>query len=68
MESFDQLNKEILQITSIIRERHPELLKYLNEMPITLPDEQRPEVSESTLLEYRDSLRSLLKRYEEEIH
>jgi len=35
-----ELNEMILGVTNNIREKHPELLKYPNEMPITIPYEE----------------------------
>jgi hypothetical protein len=40
----NELNEKILKITMRIKEQYPELSKYLNEMPITIPDEKDPEV------------------------
>lgn len=59
------LNEKILSITEKIRKNHPELLEYLNEMPVTIPDEDNPEISVTILTLYYDSLVSLLDEYEE---
>lgn len=60
-----QLNEMILDITNNIRENHPELLKYLNEMTITIPYQENPEITVETLTSYYDSLVVLLKDYED---
>jgi len=60
-----ELNEMILDITNNIREKHPELLKYLNEMPITVPYEENPGITAKTLTSYYDSLVTLLKGYED---
>jgi len=45
-----ELNEMILSITNNIRENHSELLKHLNEMPVTIPYEENPEVIVKTLI------------------
>jgi len=58
------LNEKILNISNTIRERYPELLKYLDEMPVTVPYEENPTVTGITLSSYYDSLVVLLQEYE----
>jgi pimeloyl-ACP methyl ester carboxylesterase len=55
-----ELNEMILDITNNIREKHPELLTYLSEMPVTVPYQENPEVLIKTLTTYYDSLIILL--------
>ncbi|MEO6189089.1 MAG: alpha/beta hydrolase [Saprospiraceae bacterium] len=55
-----ELNKMILAITNTIREKHPELVKHLNEMPITVPYVENPDVIVKTLTSYYDSLVTLV--------
>src|ERR1035437_7539905 len=57
------LNSKILKITMTIKEKYPELTKYIEEMPVTIPDENHPEISENNLQTYFDSLNSMLKKY-----
>lgn len=59
-----ELNEMILDLTNKIRERDPELLKYLNEMPITVPYQENPEITVKTLTSYYDSLLVLFEKYE----
>jgi pimeloyl-ACP methyl ester carboxylesterase len=59
-----ELNEMILGITNKIREREPELLKYMNEMPITVPFQENPEISVKTLTSYYESLVVLFEEYE----
>lgn len=65
MDSVETWNKKILDITILINEKHPELSKYLEEMPITIPDESNPEINIKGLRDYYNSLNSLLNRYVE---
>ncbi len=63
METEKELNSKILKITMTIRDQHPELSKYIEEMPVTIPDEKDPEVTLKNLREYYDSLNAMLNKY-----
>ena len=65
MKTEIELNEMILEITSKIRKRNPELLKYLNEMPITVPYQENPEINITTLTTYYESLVVLIDDYED---
>ena len=65
MKTALELNEMILGITNKIRASHPELLEYLNEMPITVPYQENPEITVKTLTSYYDSLVNLLYKYED---
>jgi hypothetical protein len=60
-----ELNEMILGVTNEIRENHPELLEFLNEMPITIPNKENSESTVKNLTSYYESLVVLLKDYEE---
>jgi hypothetical protein len=62
----EELNSKILEITMTIQENYPELSKYLDEMPVTIPDEKDPEINKKNLKAYYDSLTSLLQNYIDE--
>lgn len=57
------LNSKILKITLTINDQYPELSKYLEEMPNTIPDEKTPEITLKNLSSYYESLNSILKKY-----
>ena len=63
METEKELNEKIMAITTIIREKHPELAEQLNEMPVTIPNENNPQINVSVLKEYLESLNKILKEY-----
>lgn len=63
MKTENQINENIIKITATIRNEFPELIKYLNEMPITIPDVQNPEITVKILEDYFDSLMDLLRKY-----
>lgn len=65
MESEKNIQREILDITQEIQEKHPELLKYINEMQDTLPEKGKASLDLKSLQEYRDSLRAMLNKYTE---
>ena len=58
------LIKKIMSITTLIREKHPELIGFIDEMSETIPDESNPKLNLKTLNDYYNSLTSLLKKYE----
>ena len=58
-----ELNAKILKITMTIRDHYPELSKYLEEMPVTVPSEKDPEITLKHLQTYYESLNSLLNKY-----
>lgn len=66
-ESFDKrekdLNSKIMKITMVIKEQYPELLEFLNEMPVTIPAEKNPEINLNALKTYYESLISVLAKY-----
>lgn len=64
MKDNRSINEKILAITMLIQEKHPELSKFLLEMPVTIPDQNHPNVDEQMLLEYYQSLCKLLSDYE----
>lgn len=63
MKTEAELNENILKITTTIRNEFPELIKFLNEMPVTIPIESSPEINIKVLQDYFNSLKDLLKKY-----
>jgi hypothetical protein len=63
MKNEEQWNKAILDITLKISTEFPELSKYISEMPITIPNEENPEINIKNLQDYYNSLETLLKKY-----
>ena len=60
------LNSKILKITMAINEQYPELSKYIEEMPVTIPNEQNPNVTVDNLKSYYESLNLMLNKYKSE--
>jgi hypothetical protein len=57
------LNEKILKITLKIQNDFPELYSFIEEMPITIPDSNDPEISLNNLKKYHNSLEVMLKNY-----
>ena len=62
MKTEKELNDAILKITLHIQNTYPELCKYFEEMPITIPN-SNPEINIKTLTDYYNSLEALSKKY-----
>ncbi|MFA5417959.1 MAG: hypothetical protein WC341_05820 [Bacteroidales bacterium] len=63
MKTEHELIIEINGLTLFIEEQFPELIKYLNEQPITIPNSEMDTVGIESLIQYRDALQSMLNRY-----
>jgi hypothetical protein len=63
MKNEADINESILKITMLIRNEFPELMKFLNEMPVTIPSEKSPEINNKILRDYYNSLANLLQKY-----
>lgn len=59
----EKWSEKILHITLKIKEQYPELGKFLDEMPITIPTEKFPKITSKILQDYYNSLTSLLDNY-----
>lgn len=62
-EAEKDLNSKVLEITLKIKDQYPELSKYIEEMPVTIPDEKKPEITLKNLKAYYDSLNDVLSKY-----
>jgi hypothetical protein len=61
-----ETNKKILEVTLKIKNNYPELSKYVEEMPITIPNDEDPKINLKSLEDYLNSLNALINKYEEE--
>ena len=68
MELSQKILAEITQVTRDIEDNYPELQKYLDERPMTLPDENNPnaKMDDEVLKEYLVSLREMVSKYKDE--
>ena len=60
------LNAKILKITMMIMDQYPELSKYLEEMPVTIPNKKNPDITLNNLKTYYESLSLMLNKYKSE--
>ena len=63
MENKNYLSKEIFLTTEKIKIKFPELIKYLDEIPLNFPLNTQKEVSNNALKDYLESLNGLLETY-----
>ena len=63
MKTIAEINQKILVKTLAIKDKYPELSKYIEEMPITIPDLENPEITLKNLNEYYNSLTALEIKY-----
>jgi hypothetical protein len=63
MRTEAELNENILKITLTIRNEFPELLNFLNEIPITIPNVNNPKINNKILTDYFNSLENLFRKY-----
>lgn len=66
MQNQGDLSKKIFLTTSRIQEEFPELVKYLDEIPINYQSYSGKGVSLKALKDYLDSLNNLLETYTKE--
>jgi hypothetical protein len=63
MRTVAEMNAKILKLSQMIETDYPEISMYLTEMPVTIPNVTSPKINASTLSEYYESLKILLKDY-----
>ena len=63
MDTEEEINRKIMKITMAISDNYPELSKYLNEMPITIPVDNNPQINIQNLTRYYETLVTLFRNY-----
>ena len=61
-----EIISEIVLLTNQIETEYPELYRFLEEQPMTIPAEDKPEIDRETLENYLIGLRQLLEHYVQE--
>lgn len=59
----NQLNMEIMALTTLIKTKLPEVYSLLNEMPVTIPNVVMPHVKIKQLQEYVQSLKAIINTH-----
>lgn len=65
METEKELNAKIIKLKREIMEKNPEIVHFLSEMPITIPNESNPEINIKILTDYYESLVAIIKEHGE---
>jgi len=60
------LNAQILKTTLMINQNYPELSKFIEEFPVTIPDKKHPEITIQNLCSYLNTLNNVLNKYVKE--
>jgi hypothetical protein len=63
MDELKSIQKEITQLTFTIESKYPELYRFLDEEPITIPNMARPEIDTEIMQDYLESLKQILENY-----
>jgi len=65
MEKLQYILSEITELTNKIETDYPEIYKFLEEDPMTIPNMVHPDTDEKAMQAYLDDLKELLKHYQE---
>jgi hypothetical protein len=57
------INNGIIKTSIEIENKFPELSKFIDEMPVTIPNKKSPKINSEVLEDYLLSLNSLLNKY-----
>jgi hypothetical protein len=59
MDNIHEWNEKIMALIEKLKNDHPELIKFIDEMPMTIPDKTDPKINITILKEYYLSLLNL---------
>lgn len=68
MNAIQQLNKDILAITALIKDNYPVLMKYLEDITLDSVDATLDEMKSNELREYYDFLSWMVEEYTETLN
>ncbi len=63
MNTKELLNSKILEITMFIHKKHQELSKFIEKFPVTIPNQENPEITIENLESYYNSLSNMVTKY-----
>ena len=63
MKTLQDIQTQIIKLTTNIETNYPELYTMLDENPITIPSTNHPDINISLMEEYLESLKQLLKHH-----
>ena len=65
--TMKNIRDKIFDLNLQILKEVPEIAEFLNELPVTIPNENEPNINEASLQEYYDSLLKIMTKYKIEI-
>jgi hypothetical protein len=66
MRTEKEIIDDIAKLTIEIRDKYPEMAKYLNEMTVTNPDIEHPRINVELLNDYYETLKMMIDKYAKE--
>lgn len=63
MKTLQDIENQIIRLTTSIEVNYPELYATLDENPITIPTKVHPDMDVAIMEEYLESLKEILKEY-----
>jgi len=63
MKTFQDIENQIITLTTSIEVNYPELYASLDENPMTIPTEIHPDLTVGVMEDYLESLKQILKQY-----
>lgn len=63
MKTLQDIENQIIRLTTSIEVNYPELYTTLDENPITIPSIANPDMTISVMEDYLESLKQILKQY-----
>ena len=63
MKTLQNLENQIIRLTTSIEVNYPELYKSLDESPITIPSSSHPHMTIGIMEDYLETLKQMLKQY-----
>jgi hypothetical protein len=63
MKTLQDVENQVITLTTSIEVNYPELYAMLDENPMTIPTEIHPDMTIGVMEEYLESLKQILRRY-----
>jgi hypothetical protein len=63
MKTLQEIENQIIRLTTSIEVNYPELYATLDENPITIPSKVHPDMNIAIMEDYLESLKQILKQY-----
>lgn len=63
MKDAQDVIREISELTTMIRTKYPELYRFIDEDPITLPATNNPQMTKEIMENYLERLKFIMKQY-----